>query len=145
MLIGGVLVLAASSASLDADCVGLWKTLKDAARGSDLVFSGTVSRSDGVLVVSFDVDRVWKGDVKAHTTLVLQPNGMDEVRGATSFDAGETYVIFANKSSLNVGGGIEGVSPDAPIYTIGGCGGTATVARLGKMIRQLGKPRIPRP
>ncbi len=57
-----------------AECIAVWKTARDAQRDSTLVFSGTVTRSSpDVLQTSFQVDRVWKGDVAQPTTLTLYP------------------------------------------------------------------------
>src|SRR5688500_3184338 len=86
-LLGTVLVVAfVCPAPVNAECIRLWKTLKDAARGSTLVFSGTVTESDAILV-SFDVDRVWKGGVRARMTLVVMPGGI-ETHSATFFTPG---------------------------------------------------------
>ena len=57
-----------------AECVALWKTARDAQRGSTLVFSGTVIKSaEAWLETTFDVDRVWKGELRHRTTLTLYP------------------------------------------------------------------------
>jgi hypothetical protein len=43
-----------------AECVALWKTARDAQRGSPPVFSETVIKSaEDSLETTFDVDRVW--------------------------------------------------------------------------------------
>ena len=69
-----------------AECVALWKTARDAQRGSTLVFSGTVIKSAEDLVgTTFDVDRVWKGEVRRRTTLTLYP-GL-ESHGVSYVDA----------------------------------------------------------
>ena len=69
-----------------AECVALWKTARDAQRGSTLVFSGTVIKSaEDSLETTFDVDRVWKGEVRHRTTLTLYP-GL-ESHGVSYVDA----------------------------------------------------------
>ena len=78
-----------------AECVALWKTARDAQRGSTLVFSGTVIKSaEDLLETTFDVDRVWKGDVRRQTRLTLY-HGL-ESHGVSYFKEGIAYLVFAS-------------------------------------------------
>src|SRR5580765_8273448 len=89
----GAAVLFASvfPSSARAECIRLWKTLKDAEAGSTLVFSGTVRASDAAVLVTFDVDRVWKGKVARDLTLVVMPG--IELKSAKFFQPGKAYVV----------------------------------------------------
>ena len=74
----------------------LWKTARDVQRGSALVFSGTVIQSSPhELQTSFQVDRVWKGEVRQQTTLTLYP-GIDS-HNASYFKEGRAYLVFAQQ------------------------------------------------
>ena len=127
--------------SARAECIAIWRTLKDAQRGSTLVFSGTVTASDSGVLVSFEVDRVWKGRVMRHMTLVVMPGV--EVKDATYFKTGETYVVFANLSGHTTPD-IKGVPAGTAIYDISYCSPTAPVTSFGKEIEQLGRAKPPR-
>jgi hypothetical protein len=121
-------VVAPSSSG--AECVRLWKTLDDAARASTLVFSGRVTGSSDT-GVSFDVDRVWKGDVQQQLTIAVAP-GM-ESHPAAFFKQGESYVVFARRSGRTT-----------PTYDISLCSPTALASTLEKDITQLGPAKHPR-
>jgi TonB family protein len=69
------------------------------------VFSGKVARVDragSAETVIFDVDRVWKGDVRERT-IIYKPialhSGGGEV-GPTVFERGERYVVIAHRLSV---------------------------------------------
>src|SRR5262245_66058484 len=70
-----VLALGLPSAA-HAECVKTWKTARDVQRNSTLVFSGTVIKTADSVETTFEVDRVWKGDVRRRTSLTLLP-GID--------------------------------------------------------------------
>jgi hypothetical protein len=127
-----------------AECVALWKTARDAQRGSTLVFSGTVIKSSpDVLQTSFHVDRVWKGDVRRQTTLTLYP-GM-ESHSASYFKEGTAYLVFAEQLRMWVRSDVSVTSPETPVFEIGGCNPTRPLADAQDLQKQLGRGRSPRP
>src|SRR4026208_987785 len=113
-----VLVLAALAirSFAHAECVALWKTARDAQHLSTLALSGTVIKTDGSLETSFEVDRVWKGDVRRRTTLTLFPG--IESYGASSFKEGGAYLVFARAMNRLVR---TDDGQDTPIFEISVC------------------------
>ena len=63
----GILMLIALASRVDAECVGF--PLKHYTKYADLVFSGTIDELEQLdstrAIVTFEVDRVWKGNVRA--------------------------------------------------------------------------------
>jgi hypothetical protein len=143
--VGVLMVMALAIPSFaHADCVALWKTARDAERGSTLVFSGTVVKSSpDVLQTSFHIDRVWKGDVRQQTTLTLYP-GM-ESRSASYFKEGTAYLVFAEQMRMWVRADVNVASPETPVFEIGGCSPTRPLADAQDLVKQLGRGRTPRP
>src|SRR4051812_17387776 len=67
--------------------------------GVGAVFLGTVTAVDAGAIgetVTFDVERVWKGSVKKVTKIDRRPSADT---GATMFDRGNAYVVFAEPLS----------------------------------------------
>lgn len=127
-----------------AECIALWKTARDAQRGSTLVFSGTVIKSSpDVLQTSFQVDRVWKGDVQQQMTLTLYP-GL-ESHSASSFKEGVAYLVFAQQMRMFVRPDVNVASPETPVFEISLCSPTRPVADAQEFVKQLGRGRSPRP
>jgi hypothetical protein len=143
--VGVLMVMAlAIPAFAHADCVALWKTARDAERTSTLVFSGTVIKSSpDVLQTSFQVDRVWKGDVRRQTTLTLYP-GIDS-HGASYFQEGMAYLVFAQQLRMYVRAEVNVTSPETPVFEISACSPTRPVADAQDLVKQLGRGRSPRP
>ena len=134
-------VLALPLASVaHADCVALWKTARDAERLSTVVFSGTVIKTDGSLETSFEVDRVWKGDLRRATTLTLFA-GL-ESHGASYFKEGTAYLVFANAMSklVRIDDG-----QDTPVFEVSLCSPTRPLAEAQELVNQLGRGKAPRP
>ena len=123
-----------------ADCVALWKTARDAQRLSTVVFSGTVVKTDGSLETSFEVDRVWKGDVRRRTTLTLFPG--IESYGASSFKEGGAYLVFARAMNRLVR---TDDGQDTPVFEISVCSGTRPLSKAQELVNQLGRAKPPRP
>ena len=123
-----------------AECVALWKTARDAQRLSTLVFSGTVIKTDGTLETSFEVNRVWKGDVRRRTTLTLF-HGL-ESHGASYFKEGAAYLVFANAMSKLVR---TDDGQDTPVFEISVCSGTRPLSEAQELVNQLGRGKPPRP
>jgi hypothetical protein len=123
-----------------AECVALWKTARDAQRLSTLVFSGTVIRTDGTLETSFEVNRVWKGDVRRRTTLTLF-HGLESY-GASYFKEGAAYLVFASAMSKLVR---TDDGQDTPVFEISVCSGTRPLSEAQELVNQLGRGKPPRP
>ena len=123
-----------------AECVALWHTARDAQRISKLVFSGTVVKTDNAVEITFDVDRVWKGDVRRRTTLTLF-TGI-ESHGASYFKEGTAYLVFANvlPKILRDDAGL-----DTRILEISQCSPTRPLSEAQEFLKQLGRGRAPRP
>jgi hypothetical protein len=128
------LIFMVSARSLGAECVPFPKNLKKATARSTLVFSGTVTESDDVAIVSFNIDRVWKGALKQHTKLV-PVGGLEELH-ASFFELGKAYVVFASVTELTT-------QPDITVVAISYCSPTSLVSSLGKRIKQLGPAKLP--
>jgi hypothetical protein len=124
-----------------AECVAQPKTARDAQRGSTLVFSGTVIKSAvDLLETTFEVDRVWKGEVRRRTTLTLYP-GL-ESHGVSYFKEGMAYLVFASVMPRLVR---TDDGRDTPIFEIGGCSPTRPLSDAQELVKQLGRAKPPRP
>lgn len=123
-----------------AECVALWKTARDAQRVATVVFSGTVVKTDGSLETSFEVTRVWKGDLRRATTLTLFA-GL-ESHGASYFKEGTAYLVFANAMSKLVR---TDDAQDTPVFEVSACSPTRPLADAQEILNQLGRGRPPRP
>src|SRR5690349_16400689 len=120
MIRGFVVVVAMMIPTIaHAECVALWNTARDAQRMSKLVFSGTVVKTDNAVETTFEVDRVWKGDVRHRTTLTLFPG--IESYGASAFTEGKAYLVFADLMPRLVR---TDDGRDTPIYEISACSPT---------------------
>jgi hypothetical protein len=128
-----------------AECVAVWKTARDAQRGSTLVFSGTVIKSStDLLETSFEVDRVWKGKVRRQTTLTLY-SGI-ESHGASYFKEGMAYLVFAEQMRMWIrADGVQPAPPETPVFEIGGCSPTRPLADAQDLVKQLGRSTPPLP
>jgi len=137
-----ILLLAASS-DLGADCVGF--PLKHYKKHADLVFSGAIQGLQQLdwrrTVVTFAVDRVWKGKVSQHVVL-HQLESIDSFRfvGAA---IGAKYLVFATRLDAQQRNVFElAERPDAwGIPTCGG--GSHKLEANDTMLRQLGPGRKP--
>jgi hypothetical protein len=134
-----VLVLALPS-DAHSECVKAWKTARDVQRNSTLVFSGTVIKTADSVETTFEVDRVWKGDVRRRTTLTLLP-GIDS-HGASYFKEGTAYLVFAQVLPKLVR---TDTAQDTPLFEISQCFPTRPLADAQEFVDQLGRGRPPRP
>ena len=112
-----------------------------------LAFSGTVTATDiNKLTVSFNVDRVWHGELRRDATMFVNP--VLEGARVTAFQIGETYLVVAYQpvyvftaeelTGTGLGVGTFGVSF--------GCGdGPLRLADATSWLTQLGRGREPRP
>jgi hypothetical protein len=123
-----------------AECVKLWKTARDVQRNSTLVFSGTVIKTADSVEATFEVDRVWKGDVRRRTTLTLLP-GIDS-HGASYFKEGTAYLVFARVLPKLVR---TDTAQDTPLFEISQCFPTRPLSDAQEFVDQLGRGRPPRP
>ena len=128
-----------------AECVALWKSARDAQRGSTLVFSGTVIKSStDLLETAFEVDRVWKGKVRRQTTLTLF-SGL-ESHGASYFKEGMAYLVFAEQMRMWVrADAAQSASPETPVFEIAGCSPTRPLSDAQELVKQLGRSTPPLP
>lgn len=134
-----VLALALPSGA-HAECVKAWKTARDVQRNSTLVFSGTVIKTADSVETTFEVDRVWKGDVRRRTTLTLLP-GIDS-HGASYFKERTAYLVFARELPKLVR---TDTPQDTPLFEISQCFPTGPLADAKEFVDQLGRGRPPRP
>ena len=134
-----VLALALAS-SAHAECVKAWNTARDVQRNSTLVFSGTVVKTADSVEATFEVDRVWKGDVRRRTTLTLLP-GIDS-HGASYFKEGTAYLVFASVLPKLLR---TDTAQDTPFYEISQCYPTRPLADAKEFVDQLGRGQAPRP
>jgi len=129
-----------TGASARAECVMLWKDIKDAKRLSAVVFSGTVVEMkgdpDGVFV-TFDVDRVWKGRARRRLVMPLHTS-LDSFR----FENGRNYVVFADRLSPSDQRSMRVPTVTEPVFDVSSCSPTKpldqakdTVAILGRSTR----------
>jgi hypothetical protein len=126
------------------ECVKLWKTARDVQRASALVFSGTVinSSSDGLQTL-FQVDRVWKGEVRQQTILTMYP-GIDS-RDSSYFKEGMAYLVFAQQLRMFLRQHVEATSPETPVFEVSACFPTGPLDDAQEYVKQLGRGRSPRP
>jgi hypothetical protein len=137
-----VLIVFAIPTSAHGECIALWKTARDAQRGSTLVFSGTVIKSSKELLqTTFAVDRVWKGKVRQQTTLTLYP-GL-ESHGASYFEEGMAYLVFAIQMPIQMRTDLA--RSEMPVFEISGCSPTRPLSDAEELVRQLGRARPPLP
>jgi hypothetical protein len=137
-----VVIVLAIPTSAHGECVALWKTARDAQRGSTLVFSGTVIKSaEESLQTTFAVDRVWKGKVRQQTTLTLYP-GL-ESHGASYFEEGVAYLVFAIQMPVQVR--TDRARSEMPVFEISGCSPTRPLADAQELVKQLGRATPPLP
>jgi len=128
-----------------AECVALWKSARDAQRGSTLVFSGTVIKSStDLLETAFEVDRVWKGKVRRQTTLTLF-SGL-ESHGASYFKERMAYLVFAEQMRMWIrADAAQSASAETPVFEIGGCSPTRPLSDAQELVKQLGRSSPPLP
>lgn len=138
------ILLVAAASPAGAECVGF--SLKHYKRHADLVFSGTIreiQQLDSIrTVVTFDVDRVWKGDVGRQIRLHQVVESIDSFRfvGAT---VGSKYLVFATRLDSRQRQAFK-LSENQDTFGVPICGGgTHKLGANDTMLRQLGPGREP--
>jgi hypothetical protein len=112
-----------------------------------LVFRGTVTSTDREkYLVSFNVDRVWQGQLRRETTFFVVP--VIEGSGVGSFQPGSAYLV-TTYAPVNVFGPPEDVAATGLLSgTVGigfGClGGPVPLADASQELKRLGPGRPPR-
>ena len=141
----GLLLLIAPASRVDAECVGF--PLKHYVKYADLVFSGTIDELEPLdstrTIVTFEVDRVWKGNVRRQTVLHHALEGIDSFRliGAST---GSKYLVFATRLNARQRQQFE-LSERQDAFGIPTCGGgTHKLDADDTMLRRLGRGRKPR-
>jgi hypothetical protein len=138
-----VVVMMFMGAGAHADCQPAEpRTKPPRDRASLLLFTGTVTHV-GRSTVTFDVDRVWSGQVHRRMTLFLMP-GM-EVRGVSSFREETHYLVEATNAGIRTPFGDGEVREGMPVFSIGSCSSTApTSTQWAKAnLKHIGPGRSP--
>ena len=140
----GILLLIAPAAGVDAECVGF--PLTHYVKYADLVFSGTIDELEQLdstrTIVTFEVDRVWKGNVGRQIVLHQALEGIDSFRliGAST---GSKYLVFANRLNAQQRQQFE-LSERQDAFGIPICGGgTQPLDSDDTVLRRLGRGRTP--
>ena len=112
-----------------------------------LVFSGTVTATHAEkYTVSFEVARVWRGQLSRETTFFVAP--VVEGAGAGAFHAGSAYLV-TTYSPINVFGPEDVASTGLLAGTVGvsfGCiDGPILLTNASEELKRLGPGRPPRP
>jgi hypothetical protein len=112
-----------------------------------LIFSGTVTAVDpDRYLVSFQVERVWTGQLRRATTFFVAP--VVEGAGISSFRTGNRYLLTVY-GNVHVYGAEDAASDDLPVGTLGiafGCGdGPTPLAEAKDALNRLGRGRAPAP
>ena len=141
----GILLLIASASRVGAECVGF--PLKHYVKYADVVFSGTIEELEQPdatrTIVTFEVDRVWKGHVGRQIVLHHALEQIDSFRliGAST---GSMYLVFATRLNARQRQQFE-LSERQDAFGIPICGGgTHKLDADDEMLRQLGRGRKPR-
>jgi hypothetical protein len=112
-----------------------------------LVFSGTVTATDiERYTVSFDIARVWRGQLRRKTTFFVAP--MLEGAGVRSFQTGSAYLV-TTYAPIGVFGPEDVAATGLLSGTVGisfGCiDGPVPLADASQEFKRLGPGRAPRP
>jgi len=118
-----------------------------AVRYADAVFSGTVTNRESNAaydpVVTFDVDRVWKGRVTKRFTI---RNFDDVTAEGFQFDVGTKYLVFAHKPKEEDRHILRLSPSEQDTLGVGQCGsGTRRLSDVtASELKKLGSGRTPR-
>jgi len=142
----GAILLVVPPSQLRAECVGF--PLKHYLKSADLVFSGRIQgleQRDSIrTIVTFDVDRVWKGEVGRRLVLHQAVENIDSfrfVQGAI----GAKYLVFATRLDARQRQEFE-LPERADAFGIPTCGGgTRKIDANDPILRQLGRGRNANP
>lgn len=145
-----VVVALAIAAASEAECLAITlkkgERLKGPVPRPTLVFSGTVTATNPAqYTVSVDVDRVWKGQLRRHTTLWAAP--VTEGIGVSYFQVGEQYLVtlyqrnyvFTSKDAA------EGTPPAGTVGVMFGCDTPERLSEAKESLKHLGRGKAPLP
>jgi hypothetical protein len=146
-----VVIALATPLVAQAECVSI--TLPEGQRYTGpvakptLAFSGTVTAMNSAeYSVSFRVDRVYKGQLRRETTLIVAP--LTEGVGVRAFQTGEAYLVIVY-DKVYVFTPKDVAETGIPAGTLGvtfGCiGGPVPLAYAKEELKRLGRGRAPRP
>ena len=125
-----------------AECVRLWQDLADAKRRFTLVFTGTVVAlkpdPDGVFA-TFDVRRVWKGEVRRRLVLPLHMD-LDTFR----LVEGTSYLIFAYRLSPEDARAARVPTETESAFYISQCSPSRRLPTADERVAGLGRSHGPR-
>jgi hypothetical protein len=155
----------ASPVDVQAQCGSGYFSLKSemAAPSVTVVFSGTVldvrpisgseapvQGRDAVLVFTFDVDRVWKGNVPKRVKLFRPvprfPDGRGGITSLRSFDIGQKYIVLAHPLTAVERADLRIVEAEPQGLVTGVCGDGSRPYRLAEEhgdLKEIGPGREP--
>jgi hypothetical protein len=130
-----------------AECIG--NRLHLLADHASVVFSGTVVRISantasawGGQIITFDVDRVWKGAPTKQSVIYSFTRTPDRFE----FTVGEEYVVFAHIQTTEERTEFGMIASEKPTFGVGQCGdGTIRYKLVEVGIADLGPGRPPSP
>jgi hypothetical protein len=84
---------------------------------ADVVFHGTVLDVTNAPRITFDVDRVWKGDASRRFDVLhpFQGTGIEVSEGFGRFKNGASYFVVARKRKVRTAAGVESIALFADI------------------------------
>jgi hypothetical protein len=108
-----------------------------------LAFSGTVTEIKGDpdgIVVTFDVDRTWKGPTRRRLILPLYMT-LDSFR----FVKGQTYVVFASRhvASPTIPGSMKVPTVTEPVFDVSQCSPAQPLEQAHETLTKLGRGTKP--
>jgi hypothetical protein len=138
----GVLFLMRSTIAVEAECIANWRDVRDyLGPGPDVVFSGTViSGGSPDPETTFEIDRVWKGDLQRKTTMLVMP-GLEDVQ----FRKGITYLVFARFLKMFRLEQVGFAPVILPLYEVSSCSPTRVLSDAQEFVERLGPANAPKP
>jgi hypothetical protein len=110
-------------------------------------FGGTVvdvRREDAAIIVTFDVDRVWKGTISKRTT-VYRPNPASG-DSRQVFDSGERYVVLAHSMTATERAQFRADAASQDALAVGLCGdGSRPFTVAEREFADIGPGKPPQP
>lgn len=135
----------------NAECVTVtlrpYGELREPVAKPGLIFIGTVTTVEpDRYLVSFQVERVWTGQLRRETTFFVAP--VVEGAGVSSFHAGTRYLVtaYGNVYVYNAEEAASGALPPGTLGIAFGCGdGPTPFAEAKDALNRLGRGRAPTP
>ena len=130
-----------------AECIGM--PLRPIADHAAVVFSGTVIKAAantasewGGQIITFDVDRVWKGSATKHFVIYSFTRTPEPFQ----FTVGTKYVVLAHTQTTEERAQFGLAASEPATFGVGQCGeGTRTYENAKAEIAELGPGRAPFP